>query len=195
MSRPESRYHSVSSKRIAAWLRFPRARGDGLFDCFHFARDYAENTGFLYSAEGYLSFFPELRFPPGPFGAHFALQDIIPGAYGSERPIGEYWGAGWFLLGRSLNSAAQTLATVLEVFAVAAVPRLDEIAAALLQDPVLLKAIELAEQVDAAAADARDQIVSGLRALGDTDQRGYPIGKIAAQLVWRRRGNKNWYHV
>jgi len=194
-SQPERRYHTVSSKKVAAWLRFPRTREDGLFDCLHLARDYSDGTGFLYSAEGYLSFFPELPFPPGPFGDHFALHDIVPDAYRGEGPLGEYWGAGWFLLGRDLDSATRRLAMVLESFAAAAIPRLNATASALLHDPVLRKAIETIEHIDASAEDSPDRMVSALRAFGDTDRRGYPIGKIAAQLVWRSRGNKSWYQV
>jgi len=197
-SRVERRYQSVSSKRIAAWLRFPRTRGDGLFECLHFARDYADDTGFLYSAEAYLNFFPELTFPPGPFGDYLKLHEILPTAFdgrGGVEPLGEYCGAGWYLLGRDLDSALQRLANVLKAFSTAAVPHLDALAKALLQDPVLVKAFELSKHVDPVAEDSRERIISSLRPLGETDRRGYPIGKIAGQLVWRRRGNKNWHQV
>lgn len=196
-SRVQNRYHSATSKKIAAWLRFPRKREDGLYDCLHFARDYVDAEGFLYSAEGYLSFFQELPYPPGPFGAYCALQDVVPEAYsGSEDTLlGDFRGSSWFLLGRDLDSARKRLSTVLDAFRHLVLPRLDTTAEALRHDPMLLRALELAETIDVSAEDAKDRLASELRACGENDRRGYPVGKIAGQLVWRKRGKKNWYQI
>ena len=196
-SRVESRYHSASSKRIAAWLRFPRRRNDGLFDCLHFARDYVDGDGFLYSAEGYLSFFPELPYPPGPFGDYFVLQDALREAHGGveDSPVGEFWGGSWYLLGQDLKCAEKRLTIVLELFADVVLPLFDTTADALLHDPMLMKALEFVETADVEATDAKDRVVSELRTLGEKDQRGYPAGKIAGQLVLRKRGNKRWYAI
>jgi hypothetical protein len=45
------------------------------------------------------------------------------------------------------------------------------------------------------SADSVDRMVSELRKFGEFDSRGYPAGKIIGQLVWKKRGNKNWHRV